>query len=180
MWAELTAGGWRTGEPPQHVRVGGASVDLSSRDPAIMAYAGWQPVAATPRPPDSDTATWDCGLAVVAGRVTQVWSPRPWTPDELAARADDAASLVSLDDRLAALEHLVFAMLPDPAALPSGRLPSGSGMLAAPVRPGAVVVHAGAKWKNVTPRWLIAGPDLYPEGWEQLAETERVSFGAEE
>ena len=52
---------------------------------------GWLPVAETPRPADTAEGTHDYAVALVAGVPTVTWTARPWTAEELAARAAQAA-----------------------------------------------------------------------------------------
>ena len=52
---------------------------------------GWLPVVETDRPADTDT-TSDGSVQLVAGVPTRVWTPRPWTAEELTARDAQAAS----------------------------------------------------------------------------------------
>ena len=61
-------------------------------DPATWATQpadwGWLPVVEVPRPDDTATHTSDpAPVALVAGVPTQQWTVRPWTAEELAARA---------------------------------------------------------------------------------------------
>lgn len=65
----------------------------------MLAACGWHPVTDTPRPDDTDTTTHERSLANESGTWTVVWTPRPWTADELAARTAPTP-----DDRIAALE----------------------------------------------------------------------------
>ncbi len=56
--------------------------------PELAAVCGWLPVTETTRPADTDATTHDYSVTLVAGVPTETWTPRPWTPDELAARAE--------------------------------------------------------------------------------------------
>lgn len=51
---------------------------------------GWFPVSETTRPADTATDTTDPGWSVGPTTVTRTWTPRPWTPAELDARARQA------------------------------------------------------------------------------------------
>ena len=62
---------------------------------------GWLPMVEVARPADTDTTTHDGAVVLVAGVPTQTWTARPWTPDELAARAE-AANGVTIRTRAAA------------------------------------------------------------------------------
>lgn len=65
----------------------------------MLAACGWHPVTDTPRPDDTDTTTHERSIANEAGTWTVVWTPRPWTADELAARTPQP----SADERLEVL-----------------------------------------------------------------------------
>lgn len=105
MWAQRTPAGWVIGDPPDALADG---TDLRRRDRALLAYLGWQPVDdTTARPADSEQGTWEPSVELVRGVVTLVWRPRPWTPDEIAARAAAAvAETVQDGDRAAARDLL--------------------------------------------------------------------------
>lgn len=59
-------------------------LSTSATDPADY---GWYPVTDTPRPTDTELQTHERSVQLVAGVPTVVWTPRPWTPEELATRA---------------------------------------------------------------------------------------------
>jgi len=102
MWATKVSDAWVAGEPPERVEWLGRTVDLRSRDLALMAYHGWHPVVEAPRPADTATSTWVASLARSGGRVVQEWTARPWTPAELAMQKA-AAALVTAETALRAL-----------------------------------------------------------------------------
>lgn len=159
-WARRTATGWVEDTPPDSWDDGrGGKYDLRSRDPALMAYCGWQPVAEEPRPQDTDTTTYDRVLQLTGGRVGVVWTPRPWTSAELAARTSQAARLTTIEARLAALEALVLARVPAPTTVPVWD--------GAAVEPGGHRIIAGVEWINISGAWLVHGPAVYPRGWRQ-------------
>jgi hypothetical protein len=56
-----------------------ASVDLQEA-------CGWFAVTDTPQPPDTATTTHVGSVTLVDDVATETWTPRPWTPAELAAR----------------------------------------------------------------------------------------------
>lgn len=64
------------------------------RDEAIraeyLAAAGYVPVITTPQPEDTETETTSLSYTVGSDSVTQSWTPRPWTADELAAKQAEA------------------------------------------------------------------------------------------
>jgi hypothetical protein len=63
-----------------------------------LAAIGILPVVDVERPADTDTHTFERSVELVAGVPTEVWTPRAWTVDELAARtrAANAAALTDL------------------------------------------------------------------------------------
>lgn len=85
------------GELPDGRTVSGITPDNTT----MLAACGWHPVTDTPRPDDTDTDTYERSIVNEAGTWTVVWTARPWTADELAARAPQP----SADERLAALEQ---------------------------------------------------------------------------
>ena len=89
------------GTPPAVALAGGRWWDLRTLDPAALAACGWVPVTETPRPADTDTTTSEVGWAITGETVTQKWTPRPWTAEELAGRATETTR-VSLEDVVAA------------------------------------------------------------------------------
>ena len=92
--------------------------DWDLRDPAIRLARGWVEVTETPRPADTDTTTHDYGVELVAGTPTVVWTPRPWTAEELAAQAQTV-------DRVAALEAIIVGTLVIAVILPIGAMYEG-------------------------------------------------------
>ena len=102
------------GHYPKYEVADGIRYDL--RDPATRAARGWVEVVETPRPADTDTATWDGGAELVDGVPTRTWSPRAWLPGELGGslRAIKAQSMsaVSVPKLAATVQALVDALLP--------------------------------------------------------------------
>lgn len=85
--------------------------------------AGWFPVVDTARPSDTADTTHDRAVELVNGTPTVVWTARPWTPDELAARQQSANATAidaAISAALAELQQLVDApAVPD---VPAGTL----------------------------------------------------------
>ena len=154
-WARRTDAGWVEDIPPDTQD----GYDLRSRDGALMAYCGWQPVVETPRPVDTATMTSDRMVELVDGCVTVVWQPREWTAGEQAAHQAAQATLPTLEARVAALEALVLARTPPPASVPVWD--------GAPVEPGGHRIIAGVEWVNGSGTWMVQGPAMYPLGWRQ-------------
>lgn len=87
MYVHVTAdGAFYYGQPPETATDGLQSWDLSDRDPARMAAAGWYAVDVSPRPADTDEITHDGEVVVSDGIPTHAWVARPWTESEIAAR----------------------------------------------------------------------------------------------
>ena len=63
-----------------------------------MQQFGWQEVVDVPRPSDT-TSDWTKTVEIVEGVPTEVWVVRPWTVEELAAKAEEATR-ISLDQRV--------------------------------------------------------------------------------
>jgi len=89
-----------TGLPPETMFDDGRWWDLRPMTPEVLTPRGWFELVEVPRPPDTDTTTHDYSLTVVDGLPTQTWTPRPWTADETAARAE-AAEHQATSDRVA-------------------------------------------------------------------------------
>ena len=120
----------------------------------------------TPRPPDTETTTSDpAPVALVAGVPTQQWTVRPWTEDELAAKAEAAAWEAQQAADRAALDALGVTAS---AAHTDGEewvQPTGAHD-AYPV--GAIVIHGGKTWESLTP-FCVWEPGV--SGWrERVAE----------
>ena len=60
-------------------------VGLADATQALREATGWLEVVDTARPDDTDTATHDYSVELVAGVPTVTWTERDKTPDELAA-----------------------------------------------------------------------------------------------
>lgn len=88
----------QVGSPPALAHDGTRWWDLRTLDPATLAACDWYPVAESPRPADTPTDTHAASYALTGATVTQTWTARPWTPDELAAQA---AGVQREADRLA-------------------------------------------------------------------------------
>lgn len=82
-------------------------------------------------------------------------------------RAEVAARLSSIEDRLAALESIVLAQQPK---VPDDDVPDWSQPTGAhdAIPPAGKVRFDGEIWQNVSGAWLVHGPDVYPLGWQQL------------
>ena len=69
--------------------------DLRPMSDAELAELGWLPVTTTPRPADTADTTHDYSVELVDGTPTEVWTPRPMTPDEIAA-AESSANVTTI------------------------------------------------------------------------------------
>ena len=129
-------------------------------DTTTATARGWLPVVEVPRPPDTATTTSNpAPVALVAGVPTQQWTVRPWTAGELAWKAENAARLDSVEDRLARIEAKLWP--PQPDTTPSKDVPT----LAAygGVWPaGALLTDSGKTWRNVAGVPLTTAPSGFP------------------
>jgi hypothetical protein len=71
-----------------------------------LAAIGILPVVDTPRPADTATHTTERSVELVAGVPTVVWTSRPWTAEELAARTAEANATLMRADVDQALDGL--------------------------------------------------------------------------
>jgi len=76
----------------------------------VIGPHGWQPIVTTPRPADTETTTHDYSLNLVAGAPTEVWTPRPWTPDELAGNEAQANTTQLVDESDESVDKLVLVV----------------------------------------------------------------------
>lgn len=76
----------------------------------VIGPHGWSPIVEVERPADTDATTHDYTVALVDGEPTEVWTPRPWTPEELALREGQAntATMVAQSDE--AVDKLVLVV----------------------------------------------------------------------
>lgn len=58
----------------------------------LAAACGWLPVVESPRSADTATDTYEPTYTVDGATVVQSWTLRPWTAEELAAKAEQAAN----------------------------------------------------------------------------------------
>jgi len=89
----------------------------------IQQACGWFAVTDTPRPADTGTATHDRSVELVDGTPTVVWTPRPWTTDEIAARQADTNRRTidtALTNALAELQAIIDA--PAVVEVPAGTM----------------------------------------------------------
>ena len=142
-------------------------LDTAATDPAM---SGWLPVTDAARPADTATATTDYSVDLVAGTPTVTWTPRPWTAEELAARAEQSARLDDLAARVARIEaHLWPAPLdptvPDDPAVADWATLGGIWPDQGLLREGGII------WRNVSGVPLTTPPSGFPgqpEQWGHL------------
>ena len=84
--------------------------DLRPMSDPELAELGWLPVTATPRPPDTDTITYDYSVTVVDGVPTETWTERPKTPDEIAGAEASANVTQMVDESAEAVDKLVLVV----------------------------------------------------------------------
>lgn len=131
--------------------------DTPATDPADY---GWLPVTKTPRPDDTATTTHDRAVELVAGVPTVTWTPRPWTAEELADRAEQAARLDDLAARVARIEAHLWPPV-DPDAEPTAEVPTMAdynGIWPA----GQLLSDGGKVWRNTTTVPLTTAPSGFP------------------
>ena len=138
------------------------------RDDAVLAEwmneLGYQEVVSTPRPTD-DSTNWVLSIENVEGVPTEVWTPRAWTAEEIAAREQADAERARIETHEAILDATVALMADahtdgDPWVQPTGAHD------AYPL--GITVTHEGKTWENITPANVWA-PGV--SGWrEQVAQ----------
>ena len=124
--------------------------------------AGWFPITTTQRPADTDTTTHDESVQLVAGLPVQTWTPRPWTADELAARAEQAtAEAKAVEDR-AILDAIARTSASAHADGETWTAPTGAHDAYAL---GVTVKHAGKTWLSLIPANVWA-PGV--TGWREV------------
>lgn len=129
---------------------------------ALAAACGWLPVVESPRPADTATDTHEPTYTVDGATVTQSWTPRPWTADELAAQAEQAAYEAQQATDRAILDATASLMTDahtdgQPWVQPTAAHDSY------PL--GITVTHGGKTWENLTPA-NVWQPGV--SGWREL------------
>jgi hypothetical protein len=81
--------------------------DVETWETETLAPHGWAPIVTTPRPPDTDTTTHDYSLDVVDGDPVEVWTPRPWTAEELEQREASANTTQMIAEQDESVDKLV-------------------------------------------------------------------------
>jgi hypothetical protein len=81
--------------------------DIASWETDIIAPHGWLPVVVADRPPDTATDTSDYSLEVIDGVPTQVWTVRPWTPEELGQQEAVANTQQMVQEQNESVDKLV-------------------------------------------------------------------------
>jgi hypothetical protein len=124
--------------------VDGAIVKVGSRPRAYRNHTGLQyatdeqlaaigilPVVDVERPADTATHTTERSVELVAGVPTVVWTPRPWTADELAARTRTAntAALTDLQVLEAKIAE-IKTFLTDPDVVAAENQPNATALTA--------------------------------------------------
>lgn len=122
--------------------------------------AGWVEVVETTRPDDTDTHTHDSTVELVDSVPTRAWTPRPWTADEIAWRAETDARLDDAEDRLARIEAKLWPPA-DPDAEPPADVPTMADY--GGVWPAGQLLSDGGKvWRNATTVPLTTAPSDFP------------------
>lgn len=124
--------------------------------------AGWFPVTTTPRPADTDTTTHDLSVTLVNGSPVETWTPRPWTVEEVAARAAQAAAEAKAAEDRAILDAIAHTSATAHVDGQAWTQPTGAHDAYAL---GATVTHNGKTWESLTPANVWA-PGV--SGWREV------------
>ena len=84
--------------------------DLRPMTAAELAELGWYEVVTVPRPPDTETTTYDYTVEVVDGAPTEVWTERPKTPDEIAGAEASENTTQMVAESAEAVDKLVLVV----------------------------------------------------------------------
>lgn len=101
--------------PPSARRIDSGEWVLGLRDASadVQQATGWYQVVEVARPADTATDTFQRTVELVNGVPTVVWTQRPWTTEELAARtafANQATLTTQVADNIATLLTSVTAL----------------------------------------------------------------------
>ena len=130
---------------------------------ALLAACGWFPVVEVPRPADTETTTSDpAPVALVAGVPTQQWAVRPWTAEELTAKAEAAAERVRYETHQAILDATA-ALMTDAHTDGQPWVQPTAAQDSYPL--GITVTHGGKTWANLT-RVNVWQPGV--SGWREV------------
>lgn len=152
------------------------------------AACGYLPVVDAARPADTATDTYERSVDLVAGVPTVVWTPRPWSTEELAAREvevlrreQEAAQAALTPDQTNALLAATAPADGEPWRQPTGAHDA--------YPTGRTVTHGGKTWENLTPanvwepgvtgwREVTAGND-WPDWVQPLGAQDAYPLGAQ-
>ncbi len=84
--------------------------DLGTWEVLTIGPHGWQPIVHTDRPPDTDAVTYDYTLELVDGAPTEVWTERPWTPEELGGQEAQVNTQQMVSESDEAVDKLVLVV----------------------------------------------------------------------
>lgn len=157
------------GGPPDSARrldTGQWVLGLSDAPQELRRACGWYEVVGTPRPADTATTTHDRSYEWDGVTVTETWTERPKTQDELDAETaevkrlelDRAIAVNSAATELDALNALTPHVDGDPWSQPTGAHDA--------YRLAAIVTHAGKEWENLTD-YNVWEPGV--SGWRENA-----------
>lgn len=149
--------------------------DWDLRDPTIRTERGWLEVTETPRAADTTEGTHDGTVQLVDGIPTRVWTFRPWTAEELAAQAEQAARFDSIEDRLARIEAHLWPPNTTPGTTARTWAEHGG------VWPhGTLLDDGGIIWRNTAGVPLTEPPSWFPGGGAAFGHLfERVTSDAQ-
>ena len=159
MYARTIDGQTTISTPPALYHDGERWWDLRDATDEQLAQHGWHPVTRTPRPDDTDEQTHDWSVELVDGLPVETWTPRAWTPQEESDRAEDAARLDSIEDRLVRIEAHLWPAPPDPTSTAGVPTMADYGGIW-PAR--GLLLDGGKVWRNITTAPLTTAPSGFP------------------
>lgn len=164
MYAHVTDGLVdQVGGLPRLVFEGGRWWDLRPKDPGLLAQHGWYEVTLTTRPADTATTTADLSYTYAGGAVTQTWTVRDKTPEELAAEQEQAEQVKLAADTEAVVRAMVATAQP-PADGQAWTQPTGA-QDAYPL--GATATHSGKTWISLV-AFNVWEPGV--SGWREVVQ----------
>ena len=102
---------------PTDVTAEGQWWDLRHHHHTLLAWEGevigphgWLPIVTAERPPDTAADTFDYSVELVDGVPTEVWTQRPWRPEELASQESQANVTQMTAESAEAVDKLVLVV----------------------------------------------------------------------
>ena len=120
--------------------------------------AGWHEDVEVARPADTDTHTHESTIELIDGVPTRVWTPRPWSDEEIASRAEAEARLTDLEARIANIEAKLWPAPADPTDPDDPSVTDWEGVWP----DGGLLREGGIVWRNVSGVPLTTPPSGFP------------------